>query len=88
MPVFMANESCGCPEHTEHPVILRNWFKESFARHNDDNRVLHMMTSAMQTSRDINELTSNLRSYKTDSLLCAIDKRCFDNDINYFTKIK
>ena len=86
MPVFMANESCGCPEHTEHPVILRNWFKESFARHNDDNRVLHMMTSAMQTSRDINELTSNLRSYKTDSLLCAVDKRCFDNDINYFTE--
>ena len=86
MPVFMANESCGCPEHTEHPIILRNWFKESFARHNDDNRVLHMMTSAMQTSKDLTELSANLKSYKTDSLLCVVDKRCFDNDINYFTE--
>ncbi len=86
MPVFMANESCGCPEHTEHPIILSNWFKESFARHNDDNRVLHMMTSAMQTSQNLKELSTNLRSYKTDSVLCVVDKKCFDNDINYFTE--
>ncbi len=84
-PVFLANESCGCPEHTEHPRMLRDWFKESFSRHNDDNRVLQQITSSMQISNTPGELVSYLESYKTDSLLVVVDRKCFDQDINYFT---
>ncbi|MBR1797491.1 MAG: GGDEF domain-containing protein [Clostridiales bacterium] len=84
-PSFQANESCGCPEHNEHPSILRNWFKESFSRLNDDNRVLQFITSSMQTSLTPGELASHLESYKTNNTLIAVDRKCFEEDINYFT---
>ncbi len=82
---FVVNESCGCSEHTEHPVILRDWFKESFARNNDDNRVLQLIASSMQMSVNPGELVSHLESYKTDDILVVIDRKCFEEDINYFT---
>lgn len=84
-PTFVVNESCGCSEHTEHPVILRDWFKESFARHNDDNRVLQVIASSMQMSANPGELVSHLESYKTDNILAVIDRKCFEEDNNYFT---
>ena len=85
MPTFIANESCGCPEHSEHPQILRDWFKESFARNNDDNRVLQLITTSMQTSSSPGELVLPLRSYKTDNVLAVVDRKCFDESVNYFT---
>ena len=84
-PVFVANESCGCPECNEHPSILRNWFKESFARLNDDNRVLQMMTSSMEISTTPGELTACMESYKTYGALVAVDRKVFVDDISYFT---
>ena len=84
-PVFIPNESCGCPEHSEHPQILKDWFKESFSRHNDDNRVLQRLTSSMQMSQTPGEMVSHLECYKTDNLLAVVDRKCFDNEINYFT---
>ena len=84
-PVFVANESCGCPEHTEHPMILRDWFKESFARNNDDNRVLQLITTSMQMSSSPGELVLPLRSYKTDHVIVVVDRKCFEDDLNYFT---
>ena len=84
-PTFIANESCGCPEHSEHPHILRDWFKESFARNNDDNRVLQLITTSMQVSNSPGELVLPLRSYKTDHLLAVVDRKCFDEGTNYFT---
>lgn len=84
-PVFIANESCGCHEYTAHPKILRNWFKESFSRHNDDNRVLQRITSSMQISQSLGEVISHLESYKTDSVLCIVDRNCFVSENNYFT---
>lgn len=84
-PTFVANESCGCPEYSEQPAILRNWFKESFARLNDDNRVLQLITSSMQTSNSPGELVSYLESYKTEGVLTIVDRRCFDEENNYFT---
>ncbi|HCA20875.1 MAG TPA: hypothetical protein DEO87_00680 [Lachnospiraceae bacterium] len=88
MPTFIPNESCGCPEHTEHPYILRDWFRESFSRHNDDNRVLQQITSSMQISQDPGELVSYLESYKTEGLLAAVDRECFFSDDNYFTGVE
>ena len=82
---FIPNQSCGCPEHSDHPEILRNWFKESFALINDDNRVLQMVTSSMQMSKDPAELAKNMSSYKTESLMAVVDSNCFNDDINYFT---
>lgn len=84
-PVFVANESCGCPECNEHPSILRNWFKESFARLNDDNRVLQMMTSSMEISTTPGQLTSCIESYKTYGALVAVDRKIFVDEISYFT---
>ena len=84
-PSFHANESCGCPKHTEHPAILRNRFRESFARLNDDNRVLKIITSNMQNSKSAGELVSHLESYKMDHTLTVVDRRCFEDTINYFT---
>ncbi len=85
-PTFIANESCGCPEHSEHPQILRDWFKESFARNNDDNRVLQLITTSMQISGSPGELVLPLRSYKTDNLLAVVDRKCFAEGANYFTE--
>ena len=84
-PTFIANESCGCPEHSEHPHILRDWFKESFARNNDDNRVLQLITTSMQMSGSPGELVLPLRSYKTDHLVVVVDRNVFADDGNYFT---
>jgi len=84
-PKFIANESCGCPEHSEHPEMLRDWFKESFARNNDDNRVLQLISASMQTSNSPGEMVLPLRSYKTDNLLVVVDRKCFDEEANYFT---
>ena len=85
VPEFVSNESCGCHEFTAHPKLLRDWFRESFSRHNDDNRVLQQITSSMQTSMTPGEMASKMESYKTEHVLCAIDRRCFDEDNNYFT---
>lgn len=85
IPQFIANESCGCPGHTENLKLLRSWFKESFARNNDDNRVLQQMTSQMQTSDDPAELATFMDSYKTECLMAVVDRRIFDEDRNYFT---
>ena len=84
-PTFQPNQSCGCPEHTEHPAILRNRFRESFARLNDDNRVLTLITSSMQMSKTPGQMVSQLESYKLDHSLTVVDRRCFEKDINYFT---
>ena len=84
-PTFCANESCGCPRHTEHPAILRNRFRESFARLNDDNRVLHIMTSSMQASKTPGAMAAHLESYKMDNTLIVVDRKCFEEEINYFT---
>ena len=84
-PTFQANQSCGCREHNEHPAILRNRFRESFARLNDDNRVLALITSSMQMSKTPGEMVSQLESYKMDNTIFVIDRRCFEKDINYFT---
>lgn len=84
-PTFQANQSCGCPEHIEHPAILRNRFRESFARLNDDNRVLALITSSMQMSKTPGEMVSQLESYKMDHTFFVVDRRCFEKDINYFT---
>ena len=84
-PIFIANQSCGCPEHSEHPTILRNWFKESFARLNDDNRVLQMVASAMQTSPNPETLVSHLESYKLGGSIVVADRKCFTDEMNYFT---
>ncbi|MBQ7274154.1 MAG: GGDEF domain-containing protein [Clostridiales bacterium] len=84
-PTFQANQSCGCPEHNEHPAILRNRFRESFARLNDDNRVLTLITSSMQMSKTPGEMVSQLESYKMDHTFFVVDRRCFEKDINYFT---
>ncbi len=85
VPTFCANESCGCPRHTEHPAILRNRFRESFARLNDDNRVLHLITSSMQASKTPGAMTAHLESYKMDTTLIVADRKCFEESINYFT---
>ena len=85
MPKFIANESCGCPEHTENPQILRDWFKESFARNNNDNRILQQVASSMQLSETPGELASSLESDKSRDLLVVIDRKCFDAKTNYFT---
>lgn len=85
VPSFVPNQSCGCPEHSDHPDILRNWFKESFSLINDDNRVLQMITSSMHASRDPMELARNIKSYKTENILVAADSGCFNEDINFFT---
>ena len=85
VPEFVSNESCGCHEYTAHPKLLRDWFRESFSRHNDDNRVLQQITSSMQTSMTPGEMASKMESYKTEHVLCVIDRRCFDEDNNYFT---
>ena len=85
MPKFIPNESCGCPGHTEHPHILRDWFKESFARNNNDNRILQWVASSMQLSETPGELASNMESDKTTDLLVAVDRKCFDTKSNYFT---
>ncbi len=84
-PILQPNASCGCPEHTAHPEMLRNWFRESFSRHNDDNRVLHLMSSYMQTSQSIGEMLSHLDCYKTEHTLCVVDRNCFVGEENYFT---
>lgn len=84
-PSFIANESCGCPEYSEQGQALRDLFNESFARHNDDNRILQQITSSMQTSNTVGEMVSNLDCYKTDSILLFVDRNCFMNDDNYFT---
>jgi len=85
-PQFVANESCGCPMHMEHPQVLLNRFNESFYRNNDDNRVLHQITSDMQTSHSLEEMVSYLESYKTENMLCVVDRNCFDADNNYFLR--
>ena len=85
VPVLIPNESCGCPEHTEHPQLLSNWFKESFSRNNDDNRVLKRINAFMQTSNTTGEMVSHLDCYKTDHVLVAVDRRIFDEEFNYFT---
>ena len=85
LPVFHPNESCGCREYTDHPALLRNRFKESFARLNDDNRVLQLVTSSMTTSNNPSELVRSLMSYKTDYTLTVVDRKCFEESINYFT---
>ena len=84
-PTFQPNQSCGCPEHTEQPAILRNRFRESFARLNDDNRVLTLITSSMQMSKTPGEMVAQLESYKMNDSLTVVDRRCFEKDINYFT---
>ncbi len=85
VPAFHANESCGCPKHTENPALLRNRFRESFARLNDDNRVLRLMTSSMQSSKTPGEMVSHLESYKLNHTLVVVDRKCFEKSINYFT---
>ena len=85
VPVLIPNESCGCPACNQHPKILKNWFRESFARHNDDNRVLKRLGAFMQTSSTIGEMVSHLDCYKTDNILTAVDRRIFDEESNYFT---
>lgn len=85
VPVLLPNESCGCKEYNTNPQLLRDWFNESFSRHNDDNRVLQQVTSSMQISQTPGELVSYLDCYKTDDLLCVIDRECFDSENNYFT---
>lgn len=85
VPNFCANESCGCPRHTEHPAILRNRFRESFARLNDDNRVLHLITASMQASKTPGAMAAHLDSYKMDNTLIVTDRKCFEESINYFT---
>lgn len=84
-PKFIPNESCGCPEYSEHHQALRDLFNESFARHNDDNRILQQVTSSMQISHTLGEMVSYLDCYKTENLLCVVDRNCFDTDYNYFT---
>jgi len=84
-PTFQPNQSCGCPDHTENPAILRNRFRESFARLNDDNRVLALITSSMQMSKTPGEMVSQLESYKMADSMTVVDRRCFEKDINYFT---
>ena len=84
-PIFISNQSCGCPEHTEHPQILLNWFNESFSRINDDNRVLQQLSSSMQTSSSPGELVSHMECYKTDNLICVVDRNIFNSENNYFT---
>ena len=87
-PIFMPNESCGCSEHTENTQILHDWFKESFSRHNDDNRVLKKLTAAMQVSQNIGEMVSHLDCYKTEPLLAVVDRRMFEGEDNYFTDLE
>lgn len=86
-PVFQPNESCGCSEYTKNNQILHDWFKESFSRHNDDNRVLKRLTAKMQVSQSLGEMVSNLDCYKTDNLLTVVDRRMFDDEENYFTDL-
>lgn len=86
IPIFTPNESCGCPVHNEQPELLRDWFHESFARLNDDNRVLQQITSSMQSCSNAGELVSYLDSYKTENILCVVDRKCIDSDSNYFTE--
>ena len=85
VPVLIPNESCGCPEHSEHPQLLSNWFKESFARTNDDNRVLKRLSAFMQTSSSPGEMVSHLNCYKTCDTLVVVDRKIFDIESNYFT---
>jgi DNA-binding LacI/PurR family transcriptional regulator len=84
-PVFVSNESCGCPTYSEHRQALRDLFNESFIRHNDDNRILQLVASSMQSSINIEELVSCIDCYKTEHLLCAVDRKCLDANVNYFT---
>ncbi len=86
VPVFVPNESCGCPSLQFHPKMLNDWFKESFSRNNDDNRVLQQITSSMQTSKNIGEMVSYLESYKTKNSLVVVDRKCLENDNNYFLR--
>jgi diguanylate cyclase (GGDEF)-like protein len=65
--------------------MLRDWFNESFSRHNDDNRVLQQLTTSMQISESPGELVSHLECYKTDNILCIIDRNCLNPEVNYFT---
>ncbi len=88
-PTFIANESCGCKEHKESTQILLDWFRESFSRHNDDNRVLKRLTAAMQLSPNMGTMVSHLDCYKTDQQLTVVDKRMFENEEdNYFIDLE
>ena len=82
-PKLIPNESCGCHEYASHPDTLRDWFRESFSRHNDDNRVLQMMSSYMSTSQNIGEMLTHLDCYKTEHSLCVVDRNALNGE-NYF----
>ena len=84
-PTFISNESCGCDSYMLQSQMLRDWFNESFSRHNDDNRVLQQLTTSMQISESPGELVSHLECYKTDNILCIIDRNCLNPEVNYFT---
>ena len=83
-PQFIANESCGCPTCIGKPHKLLSRFNDSFYRHQDDIRILHNVTSAMQMSPTPIEMAKNIESNKTQDLLCVVDKECFNREIDYF----
>ena len=87
VPSLLTNSSCGCPEQEEFPSTLRNRFRESFARLNDDNRVLQIMSASMQMSNSVSQMVSYIESYKTVDTIVVADRRAFEGDSNYFTDI-
>ena len=83
-PVFIPNESCGCPRKDLHVKATVSELNNLFYHHEDEIHVYQSVISKIMMGKDIRNSVRYLKENHAKYAQVVVEKSCFDLDHNFF----
>lgn len=83
-PVFIPNESCGCPRKDLHVTATVGELNNLFYHHEDESHVYHNIISKFMMGKEIGNSIRYLKENHAKFAQVIVEKSCFDLEHNFF----
>lgn len=83
-PVFIANESCGCPREDHHIITAVSELNNLFYHHEDEIHVYQNVISKFMMGKELGNSIRYLKENHAKFAQVVIENSCFNMDHNFF----
>ncbi|MCR5557569.1 MAG: GGDEF domain-containing protein [Butyrivibrio sp.] len=83
-PLFIPNESCGCPKKDLHITATVSELNNLFYHHEDDVHAMQSIISKFMMGKEIRSSLRYLKENQAKYALVVVEKSCFDLENNFF----
>ncbi|WP_026489790.1 GGDEF domain-containing protein [Butyrivibrio sp. XBB1001] len=83
-PIFIANESCGCPREDHHIITTVSELNNLFYHHEDEIHVYQNVISKFMMGKELGNSIRYLKENHAKYAQVVVEKSCFNMDHNFF----